>query len=433
MISACECITLGGSMKIKFTVLYCLFGAVLTPVVNGSSEFHQISYMKMKSLIQPPSGSTLLLGRGFNSVNGTVGGPCVEAGETIKSAPSHSNSQKVNYAMQEVQSLEDLQGQLDINFSGSLGLGVWSADLKSKYYRNNTYNSNHYYLLLRVTVENQTEILKNYKLSPSAVDLYTRQGKEAFLMACGDQFVAAQVTGGEFIAILEIEAHSSDEKQTISTLLNASGLNWSAGPQVSTLLTEISKRNRISMTLFRAGDSGALPPQDPQKLIEYALSFPAKVLNQSGGAWPFIINTESYDAILDKPSSDFIHLDAQQHVIAELAQAQEKAKSIINEIEYVLTHQDQFMNPDLMSLRTIQTALKSTLHDIQESAYHCASDLIRGCKFPVLNWPQFTLPSHRTVTSTPVSESITNTDSTSNDGGPANSSSNFDDFGNLSR
>ena len=349
--------------------------------------------------IQPPRGSTLLLGRGYNSVSATVGGPCIEVDslETLKGDPSSSTGQKVVYSMQEIQDLSQMREILEVNASGALGLGSYSADLKAKYLNENSFNSTNLFLVIKVSVENQTEVLKNFKLTPAAYSLL-QKSKEAFLKGCGNQFIAARVTGGEFIAVIEVETNSLEEKKEILAKMSGEGLFWKVNPDFSSHLSYIMKRHRASVRVFRTGDQGELPELKAENLVSYAINFPGKVLRQSSQSWPFLVSTESYDSVLDKPSEDWISLSDQQRVLDQLSLYQSKAKLDLNNIDHVLSNSSQYQRVEHTTLNKTKDLYLEIISQVRLSAQSCATQPLFDCKSPMIRWPNLKLPEPKPVT-----------------------------------
>jgi hypothetical protein len=112
----------------------------------------------------------------------------------------------------------------------------------------------------------------------------------------------------------------------------------------------------------------------------------------SRGAWPFMVTTESYHAIVNKPFTEIMTLSRQQAAIEELARLQLRALSFRNDVQYILANQDQFLNPNSLELNASLNVLNEILEQIRKTAVACSKQIDQDCQFPQLNWPMSALP-----------------------------------------
>lgn len=119
-----------------------------------------------------------------------------------------------------VKNREMLQNTTGLSASASLGLGGFTGGAKIKLFNEHSFNSHTYYLIARVGVRNQSEVLGTFSLVPMAKDLLATDPKK-FFQVCGDSFIAARVTGGEFLAIMRLETSTVKEKSELSKSFKA--------------------------------------------------------------------------------------------------------------------------------------------------------------------------------------------------------------------
>lgn len=356
----------------------------------------------------PPSGAPALVGNGYNPVTGEIKGPCVVPTPiqplVPATTPGTSAGQQIDAHIAEISRYEDLRRGLglDATAAASFGLGLFSADTRVSYFTSNHFNSQNYYLFVHVKVENQTEALSHYTLTEQAATLQSNNPQQ-FQTTCGSEFIAARVTGGEFNAIIEIETRSNEDREQVSAQIRGSGGGFfasaSANVELKNTLTSISRNHRITVELFQTGGGGQLPPRDPQAVIDYALSFPTRVLQVGGSGWLYSVTTVPYQNIttLTSPPSTFA---AQQKILQSMALDLSTALSLRNDVLFVIQHPEQFENtgPTMdADLANQMSALTAIVNQLNTSAAECGAHLPNPCTLVTFSWPSDKRPRRKVV------------------------------------
>lgn len=348
---------------------------------------------KFGSIIEVQPGTTLLVGRGFNSVRAEVLGDCVERGALTTIG---GNAQTTRFSMKQIESVEDLKESLSVSASGSFGYGVYSGSAKASYMKSKDFSSNSSYLLVSVRVENQTEVLDAYKFTDSARALLKADKRTEFLARCGDEFVAAKTTGGEFTAIVEFMSKTEEQKEKISSSIKGSGGTWNVAADFKSSMEKLSKVSETKVTILRVGGSGELP--NFNDLVATALTFPNSITTNN--AWPYSVTTVSYDAVLDNDPTlpRPINLRQAQRFFEQVSSAYLSLIKVRNDINYVLKNQNQFQNVDVNGLNAAQATLDAEISKVESAPNRCfdAPDAPDNCSVPAFTIPQVAYPNRFT-------------------------------------
>jgi hypothetical protein len=375
-------------------VLACMVAAFATTRCGqNDSPADKDTQSKVNSIIEVQPGTTLLVGRGFNSVRAEVLGDCVKRGALTTIG---GNAQTTRFSMKQIETVEDLKESLSVSASGSFGYGVYSGSAKASYMKSKDFSSNSSYLLVSVRVENQTEVLDAYEFTDSARALLKANKRTEFLARCGDEFVAAKTTGGEFTAIVEFMSKTEEQKQKISAAIKGSGGTWNVAADFKSSMEKLSKFSESKVTILRVGGSGELP--NFNDLVDTALKFP--IMITANNAWPYSVTTVSYDSVLDNDPNlpRPINLRQAQRFFEQISSAYLSLIKVRNDINYVLKNQNQFQDVDVNSLNAAQAALASEITQIESAPNRCfdAPDAPENCTVPSFTIPQVAYPKRFT-------------------------------------
>ncbi len=354
---------------------------------NSSPE----AQSKTLSVLELERGSTILLGRGFNSVSSLELGDCIVRGDTETLG---GNGQKVTFLMHKVDSLEALTETLGISASASFKSGIYKGSAKAAFASSESVTSHSSYLLVTVRVENQTDVLKTYKYTEDAKALLKRSRSE-FIKSCGDEFVAAKTTGGEFTAIVEFKSRTAEEKQKIEAQIKASGGTFKVAGDFKQSLSKFSAHSENKITILKTGGVGALPNLDD--LMKVALEFPNSISERN--AWVYTVTTIPYSAVLDgqnenPPLPRPIELKQQQGFLEQLFKLKMTLIKLKNDALYILQNQNQFKDVNTASLNEAQKMISKSLDNVETAPKRCfdSPENIEFCTMPVIDVPSLDYP-----------------------------------------
>lgn len=363
-----------------------------------SSQQEQPSDAK-EEIIENTSGSTLAIGRGFNSHSQETRGQCVENGNLVyKGYPS----QMVSYELKEIQSFDQLSKSMSIHAAGKFGSGIYGGSASFSYFESSDFTAYSSYLMVHVKVINSDRALETHRLKDWAQQLYHQEGEQAFFEACGDGFVSQQTEGGEFFAIVEFRAKSEEHKKDVQTKIRASGGSWSFAGNFHENLKELSKIAETEVKMIRVGGRGALPgfgnPGQAQydDLLAYSLRFPEQVAPGRDQAWVTHYTVEDYGIVPNFviPSPNLL---TQKSVIERLGEKKFTLRAIDNQITYILRNSNEFFDVNESLLQQASNQITRNLNLIRIAAQKCLQNpFVEGaCQEPEnltltdITWPEW--------------------------------------------
>jgi len=248
------------------------------------------------------AGMPVVLGQGYDSLSGQFRGIGVLRGSTVANDPALPDGQSIEYHFDYLKNSTELRRTLNINASGSLNIGLFSADAHVNIFKEHTENASSSYLVIRARVVNQVKRLDT--LNMSSASLFLLKKPEAFVRTYGDQFITGIISGGELIGIVELQFRSVSDKQSFNAKLDASyGTFGSLSVSIEQAVKASVKNLRVNASLLRVG--GSTQP----RLIEYDGSFDIiwkKIdKNMTDLAQTFIEDVKAHPVIIEVTTSDY--------------------------------------------------------------------------------------------------------------------------------
>lgn len=285
-----------------------------------------------RAYIQPGSGTPFRLGDGLESYSGSHRPSCLES---VAPRDDPASGQVVSLRLVEVGSFFDLTEQIGVSIAAKFNAGAWSGAASAGYMRASRFSEVSRTFVVRVSVQNATQTLARTTLSSSACGL----GAADFRRLCGDSYVNAIATGGEFIAVITYVGTSALDASQFAASLSFGTVTGSASVESSLQMTRstLMGNSRLSVDVLRRGGAGALPdPHDVGAVLDYALDFPDLIANTGGDPVVVSFTTQTYPQIV--PSSRGVAL-------AQIAALQEVASERALGATYVLSHPEAYAFP----------------------------------------------------------------------------------------
>lgn len=204
------------------------------------------------------SQSLVASGVGYNTLTGACG---AAAATSYTPPPLPPLSQTVTYAMKQVSSLAELHRDVDLSASVRPHGDGAPSDIRAQFTERATVHDYHAYLLVRVAVVAETNVLKNptvtagAKASLSAADVTAEQVLAHF----GDSFIGETTRGGELTALVEIVTATAAEREAASQSIAASEGTSDDGTSIATTLSALRGQFPLSILCLRAGGSESRP------------------------------------------------------------------------------------------------------------------------------------------------------------------------------
>jgi hypothetical protein len=249
---------------------------------------------------------------------------------------------------------------------------------KAKFVSEQKINSYSVFLLVHVVVRNPTKRIRDVRLADSARELLATGQQEAFRRRCGDEFLVGITTGGEFLGMIEIESRDETDKKDISAKIRASGLTWKASAEFQAAVESITAQRNTKVTVFRKGTQESIPIE-LQDMINQAKDFPKLVAGED--AYAYSASFQSYEVLDLPPVANPIDVKTQAYVVERMAAEHVRYQNMLNNIEYVLAHPEQFEQFDRPTLNAKANELRGALNRIVESASQCF-DNYKMCQLP---------------------------------------------------
>ncbi len=336
----------------------------------------------------------LLLGQGYNSVNNTVKGHCVELG-LLQTQSGQITGSNAEYRLLEITSEKSLRENLNVSASASIKGGLFGGGSgRFSFVSSVNKNSASRYVLVHARVSNQMALASSFTFKNNAASLLKQGNQKAFFDQCGNEFVHGRRTGGEFYALFEYEFSSSEEEKKFSAAIKASGAGWKASSEVSSEMAKFSMSAKVQVKMLRLGGNGALP--EVSDLQDYGRKFTDLASSASGSPVTLELITKDYSGVepIDLSLNPAL-LERQQFVISDLAKNRDDAREALATIRYVRKNSSNFQPYSAADLGAGEVAMTSYLNLQNDAAVACFQDIWGNCKLPESAFPQVNLPARR--------------------------------------
>lgn len=327
----------------------------------------------------PAAGTTANLGRGFDSLQGEVLGDCVVNSKTISFAgaaeqPGASSDLVVRYA----RTREELASALGVSVEASATFGFFSGSARAKYAQREDLTSDTTFLVISNEVVNDTQSLETYRLSETADNALRTGGASQFYRMCGDQFVAARVTGGSLHVVVEIRGATRSFTQQVTAGASVQAWLFSAGGEMSTEARRTLAQETTNVEVFQAG--GLAHPEDLPSLLSFAFRFRSHVTGSNAKyAAPISFITAPYGIVASSNPINIPALTLQRRKLNELAEwhgtAKTRRKDLIDaQADGRGSCEDRDRKLDA-AIHDVELRMKA----IEVEAQACVDDPVRGC------------------------------------------------------
>lgn len=256
-------------------------------------------------------GDNILPGQGFNSVSALHGGQAVEylGQDDIEQVRHDVTGYQTFFNIQQIDTLQQLKETLRLSASASVGIGIYSGDASSSYFRSRSYNKFSSFVSISASVVAPTLVLKRSVMTQAGLAA-AQAGLSRFLGFCGDSYCYGLQLGGNLTVIAEFSAESAQQHEDVSAAVSGAVRGIAtAGGSFSSALETLSTISKFSMVLFRNGSAIAVP--ELSQLVEYSHRFPEDVAQ--GGARVIAALTRGYETTENFPH-DLIDLTVLQRM-----------------------------------------------------------------------------------------------------------------------
>ena len=314
-------------------------------------------------------GDDMALGVGYDAVANQVRGDCV-----IRSPTESTGGEEVYFAIDIIESREDLVQKLNISASASLTAEFGTASAKISYFDDKHINKYSLYLLCTCVVKQSAERMRDVKLSDDAARMISSGNTDGFRRRCGDEFVVGSVSGGELYGFCEIITQSEDEQRDASASIRGSGSlgTWSASAGFEDAVTKLSQKFQLQFRVFSQGGASTAPlPNTAAELIEYARNFPTMIR-----ATPkrYVATFQEYDTLNLPAGPSLIDIASQKDTLQSLASLRLEYLDLISSIEYLLDNPEQFDSFVSSTFNDKANLFRDAVNRITDRARDCVRD-----------------------------------------------------------
>ncbi len=343
--------------------------AILLPDATSFSKMTESTLFKFD-----PNSTSTLIGSGYDSISSEIRGDCVDRSEemiTVLGDSMNTSGQSTTYDFRQAATVSELRKELNIDANASFGIGIYSGSASAHFFESSANNSLSSYLIVDVTVINQTETLSKKKLTEFAKGKLADHKK--FRRACGDLVVISRRTGGKFTAIVRFSAKSEEYKRQMDATLSAKVSSYYSGSiNFHQMLASLSTASDFNINIIRKGDHNELP--NLNLLDNYAREFPKMVDRETGSPWPIEIITTDYDTVEGYDSDERFDNSIARDTLELLANARDIALLARNDIVLALINPEAFGDINKDAAIKDQSILNNYLNQLSELAHKCAED-----------------------------------------------------------
>ncbi len=381
--------------RMPFKHIFCLGLTIASCGVHPSFKLsdEDESSSKLANIPGEDSTSALLVGQGFNPVDGTVKGFCVES-ISLATQSGNTTGQLAEFRLLQIDSETALRESLGVSASASFKGAIGHASSRARFAESVNKNSSSRYLMVHTRVANQLQLASGFQYKGNAIKLLKQGDQAAFLRQCGSEFVYGRRTGGEFFAVFEFSLNSSEEDRSFSAALSAAGGAWKAAGEVQSSVEKFSKFALTEVKMYTVGGSARFPSVD--SLSDFAAKFNTMVSTSERNDVTLELLTKNYDGVepIDlKPNTEA--MVRQRYVMEQLGLSRDAARELLNSIRSIKANPERFQSSDTGFLTSAEKDLNGYLNVLNEAAVNCFADVMQGCQIPLQTLPTVELPKLR--------------------------------------
>ncbi|MBF0440828.1 MAG: hypothetical protein HQK54_02890 [Oligoflexales bacterium] len=347
----------------------------------------------LKNLPGEDPSEAALLSQGFNTVDGSIKGHCVELGPTTTQSGQLTGSTS-EYRLLEISSEQSLRENLSVSAAASIKGSIYGGSGRFSFVSSVNKNSSSRYVLVQARFSNQMELASSFTFKQEALDLLKKGKQKEFVEQCGNEFVYGRRTGGEFYALYEYEFSSSEEEKRFSSAVSASGAAWKASANINSELSKFNMSAKVHVKVYRLGGSGAIP--EIENLAEYGRKFPEIVAAINGSPVTLELITKDYTGVgpLESAANPAL-IERQKYVINNIAKNRDQASEKLATVRYVKMNLDKFEQVSVDELNKNDLDLVSYINKQNDAAVACFEDIWAGCILPETKFPPVNIPNRK--------------------------------------
>jgi hypothetical protein len=309
-----RCISEGGEMKHRKHVMGAVASFLATACLAAPATEEDLQ--ELGSQAQGLDEQSIYPGRGYFLNLDTGSGDCLVPAsfrdeyirpdgtvvdeDLLKIDPvqaANTGGQEVIFALDKVESMQQLQDSLKISASAAANFLIGGGEAKFAFSESTHFAETSTTLVASIIVRNTSwTVPPGVKLHPEARDLLRTHNLRRFRERCGDGFVHSYTTGGEFYAVIQIEANNLKEKQDITSHVEGHYLTVEGSADFRKAMESLNKGRSITVTSYQVGGDPAdtTPCDSVECVAERIDSFTTAALQKPV---PFAVEVLNYGTL----------------------------------------------------------------------------------------------------------------------------------------
>lgn len=336
-------------------------------------------------------------GVGYESVFEDVRGQCVD----FDGVETDGSAQQVTYELSLVENHRELGLAMNVSAASQVKAAIpetpATVSAKTQFMLGHSYSINRYsvFVLAKVQVRNETTFLKGARIKDNIKQMLNNATPEVIdqlRLQCGDAFMSAFTTGGEFFGVLEIQTENAEEQTKIKHEMQAAAAVEAVGEvqqeqSMELQLKKVTKGKNLKIWSYQKGGSGAEEVgivTDVDQLFSRIRNFPSFVRATTNAAKYTGTFSDYFTLQLTLPTEYQDALFNARDVMDELAGIQMELIDRRGDIDYIVNHPNSFIGATSQKIAELKQASKDTvdrMREIYKAAKLCHRKF-RECKTP---------------------------------------------------
>ncbi|MBY0474645.1 MAG: DUF1566 domain-containing protein [Nitrosomonas sp.] len=335
-----------------------------------------------------------VMGYGINSITGLSKGSCIDKTTNVTEIPS---GKKVEFELRRIDDYQTLLETLYAKASASVSYGLGSGKGSVEFSKEYKSAENSIFLLANVNVT-WDDFIADYKdLDPLWAKI-VKSNPRRFYEGCGDIYVKGMRKGNQFLAIYQLFAKDSIEKDRLKASFegNYAG-KFSASADFAQALERAHTYTNVEMRLLSPGFPGGNVPTDADSLTTYVKEFPDKATYDK--AVPLIALTGSYSDFPSFKNDNPFVTRQQRSYIQDADRDFEWINAKISLIEHIKDNISEYDFSGLPKDILIKTEnnLFVSRENISKLGSECFENSKKCINYKALDQNNFTFPNRKKI------------------------------------
>jgi hypothetical protein len=320
------------------------------------------------------------LGQGFDTLNDKVRGECVVFEADNSSTAAATQGQRMAYELADVSDSSKLTDLLNLSLAAKYKSAFGTeVEGKAKFARENKVSQFANTFMAKIWVKNPARSIVRVKLTDEMATL-AKTSLSDFRQKCGNNYVSAFSTGGEFIGHVHLETSNRSEQEKIHAEFKGKFGKVSTTEVETEAFKEYLKTTESSSKSVQVMQNGGNSEvvADVDTMFEKVKGFAASVRNSE--AVPYQATLQDYQALPNFPNS--LEIGKDQFALARILDRAWQLRSIEEDIKYIRSHRDQFaigsISPE--ALAQLASTVTDQLIALETAAKACQQS--GQCKVP---------------------------------------------------